>query len=223
MELETLNGVTREELLSRWDLTDENKPIWKDFEYLCRINALRLYGKEVGFVADNGTRIVNVKGKTYHYEKVLNWIKYGFLGDDNAKCHEGTDGSCDGWVDKRVFNKLGVISEHVDSDGDYCVHCDGLDQWIAGEFLTLHARTEVEIHVGDRVKRTTFNDDGTVKSIVEAVAHHQNQGWWFSEDSLPLYSPEDSNSTTTFEIVEDRKSTRLNSSHSAKSRMPSSA
>ena len=82
MELETLNGVTREELLSRWDLTDENKPIWKDFEYLCRINALRLYGKEVGFVADNGTRIVNVKGKTYHYEKVLNWIKYGFLGDD---------------------------------------------------------------------------------------------------------------------------------------------
>ena len=34
MELETLNGVTREELLSRWDLTDENKPIWKDFEYL---------------------------------------------------------------------------------------------------------------------------------------------------------------------------------------------
>ena len=28
MELETLNGVTREELLSRWDLTDENKPIW---------------------------------------------------------------------------------------------------------------------------------------------------------------------------------------------------
>ena len=82
MELETLNGVTREELLSRWDLTDENKPIWKDFEYLCRINALRLYGKEVGFVADSGTRIVNVKGKTYHYEKVLNWIKYGFLGDD---------------------------------------------------------------------------------------------------------------------------------------------
>ena len=82
MELETLNGVTIEELLSRWDLTDENKPIWKDFEYLCRINALRLYGKEVGFVADNGTRIVNVKGKTYHYEKVLNWIKYGFLGDD---------------------------------------------------------------------------------------------------------------------------------------------
>ena len=121
---------------------------------------------------------------------------------DNAKCHEGTDGSCDGWVDKRVFNKLGVISEPVDSDGDYCVHCDGLDQWIAGEFLTLHARTEVEIHVGDRVKRTTFNDDGTVKSIVEAVAQHQNQGWWFSEDSLPLYSPEDSNSTTTFEIVE---------------------
>ena len=82
MELETLNGVTREELLSRWDLTDENKPIWKDFDYLCRINAIRLYGKEVGFVADNGTRIVNVKGKTYHYEKVLNWIKYGFLGDD---------------------------------------------------------------------------------------------------------------------------------------------
>lgn len=82
MELETLNGVTIEELLSRWDLTDENKPIWKDFEYLCRINALRLYGKEVGFVADSGTRIVNVKGKTYHYEKVLNWIKYGFLGDD---------------------------------------------------------------------------------------------------------------------------------------------
>ena len=79
---ETLNGVTREELLSRWDLTDENKPIWKDFDYLCRINALRLYGKEVGFVADNGTRIVNVKGKTYHYEKVLNWIKCGFLGDD---------------------------------------------------------------------------------------------------------------------------------------------
>lgn len=82
MELETLNGVTREELLSRWDLTDENKPIWKDFEYLYRISAVRLYGKEVGFVADNGTRIVNVKGKTYHYEKVLNWIKYGFLGDD---------------------------------------------------------------------------------------------------------------------------------------------
>lgn len=82
MELETLNGVTREELLSRWDLTDENKPIWKDFEYLYRISASRLYGKEVGFVADNGTRIVNVKGKTYHYEKVLNWIKYGFLGDD---------------------------------------------------------------------------------------------------------------------------------------------
>ena len=82
MELETLNGVTREELLSRWDLTDENKPIWKDFEYLYRISAVRLYGKEVGFVADNGTRIVSVKGKTYHYEKVLNWIEYGFLGDD---------------------------------------------------------------------------------------------------------------------------------------------
>ena len=82
MELETLNGVTREELLSRWDLTDETKPTWKDFEYLCRINALRLYGKEVGFVTDNGTRIVNVKGKTYNYEKVLNWIKYGFLGGD---------------------------------------------------------------------------------------------------------------------------------------------
>ena len=82
MELETLNGVTREELLSRWDLTDENKPIWKDFEYLYRISASRLYGKEVGFVSDSGTRIVNVKGKTYHYEKVLNWIKYGFLGDD---------------------------------------------------------------------------------------------------------------------------------------------
>ena len=81
MELETLNGVTREELLSRWDLTDENKPIWKDFEYLCTINALRLYGKEVGLVADSGTRIVNVKGKTYHYEKVLNWFKYGLLGD----------------------------------------------------------------------------------------------------------------------------------------------
>ena len=82
MELETLNGVTREELLSRWDLTDENKPIWKDFEYLYRVSAIGLYGKEVGFVADNGTRIVNVKGKTYHYEKVLNWIKYGFLGGD---------------------------------------------------------------------------------------------------------------------------------------------
>ena len=82
MELETLNGVTREELLSRWDLTDENKPIWKDFEYLYRVSAIRLYGKEVGFVSDSGTRVVNVKGKTYHYEKVLNWIKYGFLGDD---------------------------------------------------------------------------------------------------------------------------------------------
>ena len=42
-------------------------------------SASRLYGKEVGFVADNGTRIVNVKGKTYHYEKVLNWIKYGMV------------------------------------------------------------------------------------------------------------------------------------------------
>ena len=79
MELETLNGVTREELLSRWDLTDENKPIWKDFEYLYRVSAIRLHGKEVGFVSDNGTRIVNVKGKTYHYEKVLTWIKYGMV------------------------------------------------------------------------------------------------------------------------------------------------
>ena len=82
MELETLNGVTREELLSRWDLADENKPIWKDFEYLYRISAVRLYGKEVGFIADSGARVVSVKGKVYQYEKVLNWIKYGFLGDD---------------------------------------------------------------------------------------------------------------------------------------------
>lgn len=52
------------------------------------------------------------------------------------------------------------------------------------------------------MRRTEFNEDGTVKSIVEAVAHQQNQGWWFSDDSLPLYSPEDRNSTTTVEIVE---------------------
>lgn len=53
---------------------------------------------------------------------------------DNAKYHKGLDGSCYGWVDHRVFNKLGVISEPVDFDGDYCVHCDGLDQWIAESF-----------------------------------------------------------------------------------------
>ena len=79
MELETLNGVTREELLSRWDLTDENKPIWKDFEYLQRISASRLYGKEVGFVADSGTRIVNVKGKIQRYDRrqSIGWFNEG--------------------------------------------------------------------------------------------------------------------------------------------------
>ena len=58
MELETLNGVTREELLSRLDLTDENKPIWKDFEYLYRISAVRLHCKEVGFVAEFKQEII---------------------------------------------------------------------------------------------------------------------------------------------------------------------
>ena len=42
MELETLNGVTREELLSRWDLTDENKPIWKDLS-ICVVSMLLDY------------------------------------------------------------------------------------------------------------------------------------------------------------------------------------
>ena len=78
-----INGVTREQMLQRWDLTDENKPTWKDYEYLYNIGAKRLYGKEVGFVSNRGTRIVNLNGKTYHYERVLNWIKYGIFDDND--------------------------------------------------------------------------------------------------------------------------------------------
>ena len=82
MELETLNGVTKEQLLERWDLTDENKPIWKDYDYLYSIGAKRLYGKKVGFVTDSGSIVVNLNGKNYHYDKVLNWIKYDFFGNE---------------------------------------------------------------------------------------------------------------------------------------------
>lgn len=78
-----INGVTREQMLERWDLSDENKPIWKNYDYLYSISAKRLYGKEVGFVSDIGTRVVNLNGKPYHYEKVLNWIKYGVYTDNN--------------------------------------------------------------------------------------------------------------------------------------------
>ena len=78
-----INGVTREQMLERWDLSDENKPIWKNYDYLYSISAKRLYGKEVGFVSDIGTRVVNLNGKTYRYEKVLNWIKYGVYTDNN--------------------------------------------------------------------------------------------------------------------------------------------
>ena len=78
-ELDTLNGVTRERLLELWDLTDETKPIWKDYDYLYKTCNKSLYGKEVGHVNHIGTRVVSICGKNYNYEKVLNWIKHGKL------------------------------------------------------------------------------------------------------------------------------------------------
>lgn len=76
--LETLNGASREDLLSWWNLEDEGNPTYNDYIYTGGFQQRNLIGKPVGHLKKNGT----INNKTYHYEKVLNWIKYGELVDN---------------------------------------------------------------------------------------------------------------------------------------------
>lgn len=86
--MNSLNGVTKEFLLSVWNLDDENNPIWCNKEYLYKIRQMKLYGKPVGHVNGCGTRIVIVGGVNYKYENVLNWIKYDILGDNREVLYQ---------------------------------------------------------------------------------------------------------------------------------------
>ena len=80
--LEMLNGASKDDLLTWWNLDDESNPTYRDYMYTGGFYHKNLRGNVVGHLKNNGTRIVRINGKNYHYEKVLNWIKYGYLVDN---------------------------------------------------------------------------------------------------------------------------------------------